>query len=165
LPLADLQWKTAGDGHISASVQPGQVVSVQVNYDPGWSASVNGHVIPIRRDGIGLMALQPDCHGPCEIDLHFGLGPERAVCWILSCLVMLGTFVAGAHRFSKRLAARWTAPSRSEKVREWDATRAEKGWWHSFELPDGSRIQGVNSVVSLKDRIAKFPIPEDLSGK
>ena len=28
-------------------------------------------------------------------------------------------------------------PSGFDYVRNWDAERAEKGWWHSFELPDG----------------------------
>jgi tRNA (mo5U34)-methyltransferase len=50
-------------------------------------------------------------------------------------------------------------------IRHWRDQRSEKGWWHSFELPDGTRIDGVNSLDSLKDRIAQFPVPEDLRGK
>lgn len=52
-----------------------------------------------------------------------------------------------------------------EYVREWNDQRSRKGWWHSFELPDGTRIDGVCTLQSLKDRIAQFPIPADLSGK
>jgi tRNA (mo5U34)-methyltransferase len=56
-------------------------------------------------------------------------------------------------------------PPGFEYVREWDAERHAKGFWHSFELPDGSRIQGVCSLEGLRNRLAQFPIPADLTGK
>jgi tRNA (mo5U34)-methyltransferase len=56
-------------------------------------------------------------------------------------------------------------PSGFDYVRNWDAERAEKGWWHSFELPDGSLIEGVCNLAGLKNRLAQFPIPADLTGK
>jgi tRNA (mo5U34)-methyltransferase len=42
---------------------------------------------------------------------------------------------------------------------------AEKGWYHSFELPDGTRIEGYNQIDTLLNRYARFPIPADLTGK
>jgi len=42
---------------------------------------------------------------------------------------------------------------------------AETGWWHSFELPDGTMLQGVCGIEGLKERLAQFPIPQDLRGK
>jgi tRNA (mo5U34)-methyltransferase len=50
-------------------------------------------------------------------------------------------------------------------VRAWERERSERGWWHSFELPDGSQITGVCGLETLKDRISQFPIPQDLRGK
>jgi tRNA (mo5U34)-methyltransferase len=50
-------------------------------------------------------------------------------------------------------------------VREWRRTYEETGWWHSFELPDGTRIRGVNGLDELRLRLAQFPIPCDLAGK
>ena len=50
-------------------------------------------------------------------------------------------------------------------IRHWRSQRSEKGWWHSFVLPDGTRIDGVNSVASLQNRLAQFPVPADLTGK
>lgn len=50
-------------------------------------------------------------------------------------------------------------------VRTWRNKFYSKGWWHSFELPDGTRIDGVNAIAGLKQRISQFPIPEDLRGK
>ncbi|MCU1336880.1 MAG: hypothetical protein JWO19_2461 [Bryobacterales bacterium] len=42
---------------------------------------------------------------------------------------------------------------------------AAKGWYHSFELPDGTFIDGFMTVEQQKRRYAQFPIPEDLRGK
>src|ERR1700688_21458 len=39
------------------------------------------------------------------------------------------------------------------------------GWYHSMELPDGSVIQGLQSIELLRKRLAQFPIPLDLRGK
>ena len=39
------------------------------------------------------------------------------------------------------------------------------GWYHSIELPDGSVIPGIQSIDQLRERIAKYPIPQDLRGK
>ena len=50
-------------------------------------------------------------------------------------------------------------------AKPWGQALAESGWWHSFELPDGTQIRGVNDLKSLKNRISQFPIPEDLHGK
>jgi tRNA (mo5U34)-methyltransferase len=49
-------------------------------------------------------------------------------------------------------------------VRRWQSTLDRKGWWHSFELPDGSRIDGANRIGDLTERIGQFPIPGDLHG-
>jgi len=49
-------------------------------------------------------------------------------------------------------------------VRGWQKVLDAKGWWHSFELPDGRVIDGTNSLAILKARVAKYPIPEDLRG-
>src|ERR1700674_4896272 len=47
----------------------------------------------------------------------------------------------------------------------WHQKLASQGWGHSFELPDGTTIEGVCDRPGLKHRIAQFPIPEDLRGK
>jgi tRNA (mo5U34)-methyltransferase len=41
----------------------------------------------------------------------------------------------------------------------------KKGWYHSFEFPDGSSIDGYMPLAVQKERYARFPIPEDLHGK
>ena len=41
----------------------------------------------------------------------------------------------------------------------------EKGWYHSFELPDGTVIPGAMSLPHQLQRYAAFPLPADLRGK
>jgi len=52
-----------------------------------------------------------------------------------------------------------------ESIRYWDRLRNEKRWWHSFEFPDGSTVEGVCSLAGLRNRIDQFPIPAELRGK
>src|SRR6185369_10156918 len=40
-----------------------------------------------------------------------------------------------------------------------------KRLYHSFELPDGTRIDGVMPMEWLRQRWGRFPIPADLTGK
>lgn len=41
----------------------------------------------------------------------------------------------------------------------------DKGWYHSFELPDGRKIEGYNKLSTLQHRLSRFPIPQDLTGR
>ena len=65
----------------------------------------------------------------------------------------------------ERLADPRPPQDHSEKLRAWAREFAASGWWHSFELPDGRRIEGVNPIEGLKRRLALFPIADDLTGK
>jgi tRNA (mo5U34)-methyltransferase len=40
-----------------------------------------------------------------------------------------------------------------------------KGWYHSFEFADGTVIDGYMPLAVQKERYARYPIPDDLSGK
>ncbi|MDX2182037.1 MAG: methyltransferase domain-containing protein [Bryobacteraceae bacterium] len=53
----------------------------------------------------------------------------------------------------------------SQLVDSWRERHARTGWWHSFEFPDGTRIDGACDLAGLRDRIGQFPIPDDLRGK
>jgi tRNA (mo5U34)-methyltransferase len=39
------------------------------------------------------------------------------------------------------------------------------GWYHSIELPDGRVIPGFQSLDVSRNRLAQFPVPDDLRGK
>ena len=55
--------------------------------------------------------------------------------------------------------------TRFDLVERWNDERGKRGWWHSFELPDGTLIRGVCDLPGLKNRIGQFPIAQDLHGK
>ena len=109
LPLADFSWQSGTHARIATEAHPGQVVAVQVTYDPGWVATANGRPAAVTRDGIGLITLHPSCDGRCEIELSFDGGAQRKICLGLSALVMLGVAAAGAlgrHRSQQALVSR-----------------------------------------------------------
>jgi hypothetical protein len=78
LPLAMFEWSGRNRIRIVADSSPGQVVSVQVSYHPGWHAKSAGRAIPIHRDALGLMWLQSA--GPSEIILDYNGGLELRLC-------------------------------------------------------------------------------------
>ena len=109
LPRASLTWENPDHGRISATVAPAQVISVQVNYDPGWRAATRGRSLRIRPDQIGMMIIDPDGAGPGSIDLEFTGGAERALCLSISLLtatILLGLLTCD----NKRLATLLTEP-------------------------------------------------------
>jgi tRNA (mo5U34)-methyltransferase len=65
------------------------------------------------------------------------------------------------------MASAKSTPSEAIQARrkiDFSKELAAKGWYHSFELPDGSFIDGFMTVEQQKRRYAQFPIPHDLKG-
>jgi hypothetical protein len=104
LPLADFSWQSSTRARIATEAHPGQVVAVQVTYDPGWVATANGRPAAVTRDELGLITLHPVCDGRCEVELSFDGGAQRKIYLGLSALVMLGVAAAGA--FGRSLFSR-----------------------------------------------------------
>ena len=88
-PLAEWRWTSRHGAAIKTVAAPGQVVSAQVNYHPGWRASVNGAERPVSADGLGLLVVKPGCDGPCEISLRYDGGPELRLALAASAAVTL----------------------------------------------------------------------------
>ena len=84
LPPTEFHWGGPNSIQIRTTASPGQAVSVQVSYHPGWHAKVGSRAIELRRDGLGLMWLQPDCSGLCEIQLDYDGGWELRLCRYIS---------------------------------------------------------------------------------
>ncbi len=53
----------------------------------------------------------------------------------------------------------------TEGIRRLSDELAHLGWYHSIELPDGRVIPGLQTIEQLRERIARYPIPQDLRGK
>jgi hypothetical protein len=84
LPLAEMTWRGNSAFHIRAPLRRGQLVSVQVTWMPGWQSTAT-----IHSDQLGLIVLEPNCQGDCEIEVRYGVTPEAWLCRILSGLVTL----------------------------------------------------------------------------
>jgi hypothetical protein len=90
LPLPEFRWLSCRRATIQASAVPGQVISLQTCYHPGWHATANGRPAQTRRDGLGFLLIEPECNGPCRIDLSYVGGTEYLACHILSLVALLG---------------------------------------------------------------------------
>lgn len=84
LPAAEFRWSGPNQIQIRAGAASGQAISVQVSYHPGWHATAGNRSVEVRRDGLGLMWLRPECSGPCEIQLAYDGGWELRLCRYLS---------------------------------------------------------------------------------
>jgi hypothetical protein len=109
LPEAAFLWRNRHSAAIHAQLEPGEAVSVQVTYTPGWRALVNGAPQRVGRDGLGLILLEPDCRGPCEITLVYDGGFE----WRAACLASLFGLAFVAARSCRAVIAR----ERSRRLR------------------------------------------------
>jgi len=76
---ANIEWRWPGEATIQAELQKPEVVSVQVSWDPGWRASVNGADFKIGKDALGFMVLEPPCQGQCTIKLKFDGGLQGTI--------------------------------------------------------------------------------------
>jgi hypothetical protein len=92
-PLATFDWKNMSAAAIHTTLAPGQVVSVQETYERGWEAWANGRRQTVRGDGLGLIVIEPDCTGPCDITLRYTGGIDAPLTWSLSAAAMLGALV------------------------------------------------------------------------
>jgi hypothetical protein len=70
-PAADFAWVRGGAARVQAKLHPGDLVSVQVAWFPGWQAEVRGRRVPVIQDGLGFQLLRPGCDGDCEIHLRW----------------------------------------------------------------------------------------------
>jgi len=57
------------------------------------------------------------------------------------------------------------SPRQSARGLDFSQDLAKKGWYHSFEFPDGTAIDGYMPLHVQKERYARYPIPGDLKGK
>ncbi len=85
-PECPLRWLDSEHARMLSHVAEGQLVSVQVNYLPGWQATVNGKAAVVRADAIGMVLIDPQCSGPCVIDLKWA--PARHPPLIEACVLV-----------------------------------------------------------------------------
>jgi hypothetical protein len=89
MPPAEFRWTSMHSAEISGNLEPGQVLSVQEAWNKGWHATANGRPTPILRDAIGLMYIDPEISGPCQIEMVYDYGFEMRAAWTTSILTAL----------------------------------------------------------------------------
>jgi len=103
-PAASFEWRSLHEARIEANIAPGLLLSVQVNYHPGWRASANGSAARVFADHLGLLAIEPGCAGPCTVDLVFGRSPEARLMRALSLMAAAAAAWLAAARGLRRVS-------------------------------------------------------------
>jgi hypothetical protein len=111
-PPATLNWKGNNKAVIQARLQPGDIVSTQITWFPGWHARVNGTSRPLRSDGIGLMVVDPDCSGECNIVLEYGGSAELRACRFVATGFLALLMIVCGHRTWTRIGSSGANPER-----------------------------------------------------
>ncbi len=78
-PQAALRWRDPGDVSISGSFRPDSLLSVQITFDKGWHANVQGQPRRVWGDKLGQMVVDPQCNGPCTVELNWDGGLEMQI--------------------------------------------------------------------------------------
>ncbi len=110
LPLAAMEWHGMNSFTVRTSAHPGQAISVQTNYFPGWRAKVNGSERRVFADALGLMAIAPQCNGPCNVEVTYNGGPERIAALAASGLVTLSLVGFGLFGAARKLRYKTRRP-------------------------------------------------------
>lgn len=87
---AEFSWVKTGEAKIIADVKEGEGIVVQVSFDPGWKASIQGTQVPIKKDVIGFMFIDPGKTGNLEIKLNYGKTWDVWLGYIITLLAILG---------------------------------------------------------------------------
>jgi hypothetical protein len=97
-PALGMQWTDSSAFAITGAVPAGELVSVQVNADPGWRATQDGRAIPITRDQLGFMVLEPAPAAATRIELRYrGTAEQRimagvsAIAWAAALFALFRT--------------------------------------------------------------------------
>ena len=89
-PPAEFVWRDRHSAVLSAAMRTGQLLSVQINYHPGWSATVSGQPRRLYSDHLGQIVIDPQCESPCTVELRYEGGPEMRVAQWISWGAALG---------------------------------------------------------------------------
>jgi hypothetical protein len=74
---------------VHANVAAGQSLLVQESWDPAWQATLDGKSLPVRKDEMGFMVIDPP-PGNDAVRLEFPMPLENRVGWGLTGLTVVG---------------------------------------------------------------------------
>jgi len=85
---ASSQWLSSRAMRIRARIGPGESVVVQESYDAAWRAYSGGRRLPIRKDVMGFMRIDPPA-GEHEIRLYFETPLENRIGRVVSLIALI----------------------------------------------------------------------------
>jgi hypothetical protein len=88
LPEATFEWRGMSAARITGDLKPEHLLYVQVTWDQGWRASVGGQPRATRPDLLGQMVIEPQCKGPCAVDLIYTGGAEWRIAHVASAVAV-----------------------------------------------------------------------------
>jgi hypothetical protein len=98
MPPAAFSWTSQHSAQIVTDIGSWQVISMQMAWHKGWHASQNGKAVPIVRDALGMMTIDPRQSGPITIYLNYDGGLEmRFAHWasgLAFFILLIGPFAA-----------------------------------------------------------------------
>lgn len=89
MPETKWTWVDRSHARVEGNLSKDLVLSIQMNYHPGWTASSSGRRCGIRPDGLGLMVIEPECSGSCVVDLEYDGGAEMKIAKLASILALI----------------------------------------------------------------------------
>ena len=92
-PAADFRWRNPGAATVKSELQGADLLYVQVTWDAGWNARVNGESRKTWADPLGQMVVEPHCSGQCTVDLVWDGGTEMHVARIVSPAALAGAIL------------------------------------------------------------------------
>jgi hypothetical protein len=104
--VTEWHWIDDNHGRIRTRLEPGDVISLQITYHPGWKAFAGGKAASITSDGLAQMVVHADCSGLCEVDLSYDGGWEGKALRMLSLATILGVALWGVAGLRRRKVAR-----------------------------------------------------------
>lgn len=114
LPEAQLAWRGQSAAQISSTLKPDQLVYVQITWDKGWQATVDGQARVTRADVLGQMVIEPHCTGPCVVDLTYTGGTEFQIARVASITALIAAFfwiLLSAFDYRRRFSAIMREPT------------------------------------------------------
>jgi uncharacterized membrane protein YfhO len=83
---------------LRAKIDAGQSLLVQETWDPAWQASADGKPLPIRKDVMGFMIVDPP-PGDRTVRLEFPMPFENRVGWGLTGLTVIALALLALKRW------------------------------------------------------------------
>ena len=93
-PALRSQWIGTSTLAVAGAAPPGGLVAIQVNADPGWRATQDGHEISITADQLGFVVLHPTPAAATRIELRFRGTIEQRIMAVVSALAWLACLFA-----------------------------------------------------------------------